>query len=69
MQYCSLNNPDPFGGIDAARALALARPKFVVAHFALHSAEVDAVSAGDDPLLEDLPQNRFMQGFPAPRGK
>ncbi|MGA3100211.1 MAG: hypothetical protein ABSF25_27475, partial [Bryobacteraceae bacterium] len=68
-QYCSLNNPYPRGDIDAACALPLPRPQIVVAHLALHAAEIDPVSAGDDALLQDLPQNRFMQDVPLPRGE
>ena len=52
-----------------AGSLALPRPQVVVAHLALHSAEVDAVSAGDDALVKDLLQDRFMQGFSLPRGE
>ncbi len=69
MQYCSLNDPDPGGDVDVAGGLAFARPQVVIAHLALHPADVDPVSAGDDALLEDLLQNRFMQGFSPPRGE
>jgi predicted nuclease of predicted toxin-antitoxin system len=59
LQYCSLNNYDSFGDINATRALALARPEVVVAHLPLHSAEIDPVSGGDDAILEDLVQDRL----------
>lgn len=68
-QYCSLNDPDPFGNIDSARRLTLAWAQVVVAHLPLHAAEVDPVPAGDDPFFKDLPQNRLLQGWPLPRGE
>jgi hypothetical protein len=43
--------------------------QIVVAHLALHSSRIDAVPAGDDALLEDFPQDQFMQGFPLLRGE
>ena len=69
IQYCSLNDCNPLGDIDAARALPLPGPQIVVAHLALHAAEIDPVSAGDDTLLQDLPQDRLMQDVPLPRGE
>jgi hypothetical protein len=68
-QYCSLNDHNPFGNIDATGALALSGPEIVVAHLALYAAEVDPVPTGDKAFLEDFPQDRFMQGFPLPRGE
>jgi len=68
-QYCSLNDPNSFGDVDAAGTLALAGPQIVVAHLALHSAKVDPAPAGDNALLEDLPQDQLMQGFPLLRGE
>jgi hypothetical protein len=35
--------------------LALSGPQIVVAHLALHAAEVDPVSTGDNAFLEDFP--------------
>jgi hypothetical protein len=49
--------------------LALAGPQIVVAHLALYAAEVDPAPAGDNTLLEDLVQDRLMQGFLLPRGE
>lgn len=49
--------------------LALPGPQIVVAHLPLHSADVDPVPAGDDTFVKDLLQDRFMQGFPLPRGE
>ncbi|MDR3741759.1 MAG: hypothetical protein P4L40_22295, partial [Terracidiphilus sp.] len=61
--------PYPLGNIHAARALPLPGPQIVVAHLALHAAEVDPVSAGDDALLQDLVEGCIMQDFPLPRGE
>jgi hypothetical protein len=44
--YCSLDNSDSTRNVGAAGALALSGPRMVVAHFALHSAEVDPFPAG-----------------------
>jgi hypothetical protein len=57
MQYCSLNDHNPFGYVEAAGTLALPGPQVVVAHLALHAAKVDPVPAGDDAFLEDLLQD------------
>lgn len=60
MQYCSLNNPDPLGHIEAASTLALAWPQWVVAHFPFHAARVDPISAGANALLKNLVEDRFV---------
>jgi hypothetical protein len=68
-QYCSLNNPDSFGGIDPAGSVPLAWAQVVVAHLPLHPAAVQPASARLDPLFENLIEDRFMQGFLLPRGE
>jgi hypothetical protein len=55
--------------VEAAGALPLPGSQIVVAHLALHAAEIDPASAGDHALLQDLPQNRLMQDVPLPRGE
>lgn len=73
LHHCELPSPPAAPYLSEPTALvdflALARAEIVIAHLPLHAAEVDPVSAGDDTLLEDLLQNRFMQGLSVPRGK
>jgi hypothetical protein len=57
MQYCSLNDPNPLGYVDAAGTLALPGPQVIVAHLALYAAKVDTGSTGDDAFLKDLLQD------------
>jgi hypothetical protein len=69
VQYCSLKNPDPLGIIETPSSLALAGPQVVVAHFSFHTTRIDPIPAGADPLLKDLVEDGFMQGFPVLRGE
>ena len=59
-QYCSLNNFDSLGHIEAASALALAWPQWVVAHFPFHAARVDPMPAGANALFKNLVEDRFV---------
>jgi hypothetical protein len=68
-QYRPLNDPDSRGDVDAAGVMALARPRIMVAHLALHPSEVVPIPAGDDALVKDLLQDRFMQGASLPAGE
>src|SRR5271166_382517 len=68
-QYCSLKDPDPLHKIDPASRLAFSRSQWVVAHLAFHAARIDPISAGNHAFLENLVQNRFMQGFLVLRGE
>jgi hypothetical protein len=52
-----------------AGALPLPGAQRVVAHLTFHSTDVDAAAAGSDALLKDLFEDRFMKGFPLPRGE
>src|SRR5713226_137431 len=68
-QYCSLNNPDPLGEIEAASALAFTWTQIVVAHFPFHATRIDPIPARNDAFLKNLIQNGFMQGFLLLRGE
>ena len=71
-QYCSFNNPDPFGDIDSAGGLTFAGTQGVVAHLALDAAGIDPIPARDYALVEDFVQDRLMEGQPGflvPRGE
>jgi hypothetical protein len=69
VQYCSLNDPDPLGTVDLASALPFAWTQWIIAHFSLYAARVEAIATGTDPLLEDLLEHGFMKGFSLPRGE
>jgi hypothetical protein len=68
-QYCSLNDPDLLGKVEAASALAFTWAQAIVAHFPFHAARIDSIPARDDAFLKNLIQNRFMQDFLLLRGK
>ena len=68
-QYCSFNDPYPRGDVNAAGMLPLPWAQVVVAHLALHSAEVDSIAARTDAFLKDLVQHHFMKDFLLPRGE
>jgi hypothetical protein len=69
MQYCSLNDPDPLGDVEAAGGLSLTWPQIVVAHLSFHAARVDPIPTGHDTLLKDFIEDRFIQDFPVLRGE
>ena len=52
-----------------AGALTLARTQWVVTHLAFDTARVDPLATRNDPFLKNLVEDRFVEGFPQPRGE
>ena len=69
LQYCSLNNLNTLGEIDPASALPLMWPDWIVAHFSLHAARIQAMAAGAAAFLKDFVEDRLMKNFSVLRGK
>jgi hypothetical protein len=50
-------------------APAFAWAQWVITHLSLYATRVDAIATRNHALLQNLIQNRFMQGFPLLRGE
>jgi hypothetical protein len=68
-QYCSLKDPESLGIVDPASPLRVAWPQWIVTHFSLYAAGIEAIATGTDALLEDLLEHGFRKDFSVPRGE
>ena len=55
--------------VNAQSSTATSRAQVVVAHLALDTAGIHAISAGADAFLENLLEYRLMEGRPVLRGE